>query len=211
MMRYLMAALMVALSACTSITPSREDIAALKAQALAYPETRSDRVRVVALHGGADQPAGSTNEHYLAAFAHHIKVDAGLRSRLRQFEVSYHAPNRFQLPGVPIVPVTIPDRIEITRAGQMLVDEAIPGGFTGTQSYRSLEVAKLRVGGGDYLLVLANGYLSNPLWLGVFSAEGEALYRGGLPHGAVRFIENVDGIAFVDAAGIGKRVIFLLP
>jgi hypothetical protein len=211
MTRYLTLALMAALSGCGGITPSREDVSALKAAAIAYPETRGERVRVVALRGAPNPPTARANEHYLAGFTHHIKVDPGLRSRLREFDVFYHAPNRYPNLGLPFVPLAIPDRVEITRGERLLVDEPILGGFTGSHSYRSLEVAKLRVGGGDYLLVLANGYLSNPLWLGVFSAEGDALYRVGLPHGALRFIENVDGIAFVDEAGNGKRVIFLLP
>lgn len=178
-------------------------------ETVTYPETRSEQVAISAVREPGAFVGMHTSHHKLVGFARHASVADGVRGRVREFEVQYHAPNRNPAVPEPYLPTSIPDRLMIKFNGDVFIEETIPQQFSGTLGHRSVEVAQLRVKNKSYLLVTSNSAPTNPLWLAIFSTSGELMYRAATPHGGYRFVENADGISMVDDAGYGKRITLL--
>ncbi|WP_222619313.1 hypothetical protein [Undibacterium hunanense] len=178
-------------------------------------EYRSSQVEVMLLRQQFLWHFPDANQH-LAQFAHHIQVDGTVPVRLQEFVITYHKPRRLTpaYSGSPAsagnasaMTADFVDEVQINRNGEFLVREAISPVFTGGQSYRRLEAAKLKVGNDAYVLTVANGFLHKPMWLAIFGTDGHAVYRIGLPHGTWQFTEHADGISMVDTSGSGRRLV----
>ena len=204
MARYLILITLAALAACNFSTRVAEPGAA------EYPETKNDTVRVTSVNAGGDTyvPPGMTQAG-LAGFERYASASDGVRARSGEFEVLYQAPNRHPEVAAPYQPALIQDRLMIMRAGQVLADEAIPAEFAGTTGSRRLDVAEINAGAKRFLVVTTRNDVRNPVWLAVFSSNGNLLYRAALPHGGVRFVEHADGLSMLDQAGHGKRITLL--
>lgn len=174
-----------------------------------FPEIRSDAVRIVDVHETGGFAAPHVAQSSLQSFARHVSLTDGVRGRLPDFEVLYHAPNRH--PGIaePYLPLSVPDRVMIMVDGDVFIEETIPHQFAGTLGNRALEVAQLKVGKKSYLLVTSNSTVRNPYWFALFDAKGNLLYRGATRHGGYRFVEHEDGISMLDDGGEGKRITFI--
>ncbi|MFZ6718873.1 hypothetical protein [Undibacterium sp. Ji49W] len=179
-------------------------------------EYRTSQVEVMLLRQQFLWPFPDADQH-LAQFAHHVKVDGSVPVRLQEFVIGYHKPRHLSAvstvaPASPVITANamtadFVDEVQISRNGQFLVREAISPVFTGAQSYRRLEVAKLKVGSEAYVLTVANSFLHKPMWLAIFGPDGHTVYRIGLPHGTWQFTEHADGISMVDTSGTGRRLV----
>lgn len=194
------------LSACTTVVPGKADHLAAATLAAAYPECRTKQIELVELRLPMQGLIPSNNFQHLAQFSQHVTVSANIPTRLREFVVLYETPNRSSAMRIPAVPLAVPDQVKIFKAEQLLASANVLTGFVGTQSYRQLEAAKLRVGKHSFLLLIANGFLNQAMWMGVFAEDGRKIYLGSMPHGAYQFIENEDGISLIDEFGNGKRL-----
>ncbi|MFZ6653700.1 hypothetical protein [Undibacterium sp. TJN19] len=199
----LAAGLVLGLTACSSM-PGHADRA--DAGNADLPEYRSPQVEVLTINQQFIWRMPDANQHF-AQFSQHILVDDSVPSRLQEFVVTYKTANHLGNPGMSTMTVQQSDELQISSNGQFVLSEAIPQGFTGRQSYRRLEVARLSVGRDIYLLALANSFMHRPLWLAVFGADGSTVYRAGLPHGNWQFIEHADGFSMVDTRGAGQRLV----
>ncbi|MFZ6746713.1 hypothetical protein ACO0LC_26095 [Undibacterium sp. JH2W] len=176
---------------------------------MALSEYRSQQVEVSMVRQQYIWRFPDANQH-LAQFAHHIQVDGTVPVRLQDFVITYRKPLRFSRGPAPDAGSMVSrpgDEVQISKNDQFLVTESIAPEFTGEQSYRRLEVAKLKVGDESYVLTVANGFLHRPMWLAIYAADGSAVYRIGLPHGHWQFTEHADGISMVDISGSGRRVL----
>jgi len=195
------------LAACSLRQMPFDQWAAFRIAAFTYPETRSTKVKVLDLR--LPPPGARADGPLLPGFAHHAGVGPNARALLDGFHLLYQAPNRHPQVPEPYLPPTMPDHVMIIRDGRALVNQELLPGFTGADGKRALEAAGLRTNGHNYLLVVARASPRDPMWMGIFGAKGEVLYRAGLPHGAYHFIENKDGVSIVDEAGFGRRIVLL--
>lgn len=200
MARYLIVIMAAILVACTYSSSGVER------DRVDYPETVSERVRVSTVFEGGDYVAPGALRKGLEGFARHASVADGVRGRVNDFEVLYHAPNRHAGVAAPYLPASVPDRLMIMFKGEVFIEEIIHEQFAGTQGTRSVDVAQLNVRDKRYLLVTSNSDVKNPLWLAIYNASGKLLFRSALAHGGYRFVEHADGISILDDAGHGKRV-----
>ena len=208
MTAYLTIVIAAVLSACSLRQMPFDEWAAFRTAAFAYPETRSSQVKVLALRQvPAPRSQAHTDGPLLPGFAHHTGVSPNARALLDGFHLLYQAPNRHPDVAEPYLPPTIPDHLMIIRDGKPLLDQELLPGFTGADGARALEAAGLRSNGAHYLLVVARASPRDPMWVGIFGARGEILYRAGMPHGAYHFTENKDGVSIVDEAGLGRRIV----
>lgn len=204
-------ALLLGLTACSGSMPVQPPQAGGSEQVLG--EYRSNQVEVVTLRQQFLWAFPDADQH-LAQFSRHVQVDGTTPVRLQEFVIQYRKPERRTIIGQQAYPgsgadmgAAISDEVQISRNGQFLVSEAIEPAFTGMQSYRRLEVAKLKVGNQSYVLTVANGFLHRPMWLAIFGPDGSPVYRIGLPHGTWQFTEHADGISMVDTSGSGRRLV----
>ena len=204
--KYGMAAgLLLSLLACGSSMPLQPGQLAPADQA--YSEYRSSQVEVVMIRQKYLWNFPDAYQH-LRQFSEHVQVDGQTPVQLQEFVVSY----RKQQPYVPneqanATKLRTGDEVQISKNGESLVSTAIAPAFTGQQSYRRLEVAKLQVGNEAYVLTVANGFLHRPMWLAIYGADGRPVYRIELPHGTWQFTEHADGISMVDTSGSGRRLV----
>jgi|GEM_PF-1634992 len=206
----LLAGLTLSLSACSGTMPVQPSQASLVDAEVALTEYRSNQVEVTVVRQQYVWRLPDANQH-LAQFNHHIQVDGSVPARLQDFVISYRKPPQHLFRSAPpesgVMAASSVDEVQISRNGQFLVRESIAPAFTGQQSYRRLEAARLKVGDETYVLTLANGFLHRPMWLAIFAADGSPVYRIGLPHGHWQFTEHADGISMVDTSGSGKRLL----
>ena len=203
--------LALSLSACSTtmpVPPSQAGTGEGGGDAI-LTEYSSNQVEVVVVRQQYVWRLPDANQH-LAQFAHHIQVDGSVPARLQEFVVTYRKSPRQQR-SMPVdsgvMTASLIDEVQISRNGQFLLKESISPAFTGEQSYRRLEAAKLKVGDETYVLTVANGFLHRPMWLAIFAADGSPVYRIGLPHGHWQFTEHADGISMVDTSGSGRRLL----
>ncbi len=194
MARYLVLLIAAALVASTYF--SSNVVASARSAASAYPETRSAHVEVSAWRNPGLYVAPAAADQALASFAHRIRLVDGERTRVRDFDLLYHAPS---------LAASAPDRLLIMAKGEVYSEEAIPAQFTGTLAQRTLDVAQFDVKGRHYLLVTAGGAPEQPRWFAIFDDGGQLLYRAATEHGGYRFAQLADGLSMVDDAGYGKR------
>jgi hypothetical protein len=197
------------LVACSGTMPVQPSQAKLAESEVALTEYRSNQVEVTVVRQQYVWRLPDANQH-LAQFTHHIQVDGSVPARLQDFVISYRKPqhlSRSASADNALMTASMVDEVQISRNGQFLVRESIAPAFTGQQSYRRLEAARLKVGDDSYVLTLANGFLHRPMWLAIFAADGSPVYRIGLPHGHWQFTEHADGISMVDTSGSGRRLL----
>ncbi|PXX37893.1 hypothetical protein DFR42_11452 [Undibacterium pigrum] len=198
------------LTACNSTMPVQPSQASLNDAEVTLTEYRSNQVEVTVVRQQYVWRLPDANQH-LAQFSHHIQVDGSVPARLQDFVISYRKPPQYLFRSVQpesgMMAASSVDEVQISRNGQFLVRESIAPAFTGQQSYRRLEAARLKVGDETYVLTLANGFLHRPMWLAIFAADGSPVYRLGLPHGHWQFTEHADGISMVDTSGSGRRLL----
>lgn len=209
MATYFTLILAVVLAACSMKQPPYDEWALYRATAIAYPETRSNHVQVSDVQMEPPHRTPHAHGRLLPTFAQRADVGPNARAELDGFGIIYQAPNRQPQVAEPYLPPTIPDRVLIVRDSKPLVDQEILPGFTGADGTRSLEAAGIRIGGRPYLLLVSRAAPGNPMWVAIFGARGEVMYRGALPNGVYHFTENKHGVTFVDDAGFGKRVVLL--
>lgn len=197
------------LVACSGTLPVQPSQANLAEGEAALTEYRSNQVEVTVVRQQYVWRLPDANQH-LAQFTHHIQVDGSVPARLQDFVISYRKPQHLSRSASPenaLMTASMVDEVQISRNGQFLVRESIAPAFTGQQSYRRLEAARLKVGDDSYVLTVANGFLHRPMWLAIFAADGSPVYRIGLPHGHWQFTEHADGISMVDTSGSGRRLL----
>ncbi|MES2042204.1 MAG: hypothetical protein V4495_30705 [Pseudomonadota bacterium] len=203
--------LALSLSACSTTVPAPPSQAGLGEGGgeAVLTEYRSNQVEVMVVRQQYVWRLPDANQH-LAQFAHHIQVDGSAPARLQEFVLTYRksqGQQRSMPAGSGVMTASLIDEVQISRNGQFLLRESISPAFTGEQSYRRLEAAKLRVGDETYVLTVANGFLHRPMWLAIFAADGSPVYRIGLPHGHWQLTEHADGISMVDTSGSGRRLL----
>ncbi|MCH8621094.1 hypothetical protein [Undibacterium sp. TS12] len=201
--------LLLSLTACSGSLPVQPTQANSSETVLG--EYRSNQVEVYTLRQQFLWAFPDADQH-LAQFSRHVQVDGSTPVRLQEFVIQYRKPERRNVisqqgNSASGMSMAISDEVQISRNGQFLVSEAIEPAFTGMQSYRRLEVAKLKVGNQSYVLTVANGFLHRPMWLAIFGPDGSPVYRIGLPHGTWQFTEHADGISMVDTSGSGRRLV----
>ena len=205
----LVVSLSMNLVACSGTMPVQPSQAKLAEGEVALTEYRSNQVEVTVVRQQYVWRLPDANQH-LAQFTHHIQVDGSVPARLQDFVISYRKPqhlSRSASADNALMTASMVDEVQISRNGQFLVRESIAPAFTGQQSYRRLEAARLKVGDDSYVLTVANGFLHRPMWLAIFAADGSPVYRIGLPHGHWQFTEHADGISMVDTSGSGRRLL----
>ncbi|MDP1977292.1 hypothetical protein [Undibacterium sp.] len=205
----LVVSLSMNLVACSGTMPVQPSQAKLAESEVALTEYRSNQVEVTVVRQQYVWRLPDANQH-LAQFTHHIQVDGSVPARLQDFVISYRKPqhlSRSASADNALMTASMVDEVQISRNGQFLVRESIAPAFTGQQSYRRLEAARLKVGDDSYVLTVANGFLHRPMWLAIFAADGSPVYRIGLPHGHWQFTEHADGISMVDTSGSGRRLL----
>lgn len=209
MATYFTFVIVAVLAACSMKSPPFDEWAQYRSAAAAYPETRSTRVHVSEVHMRPPHSNPHAAGVLLAGFSHRASVGPNQRAELDGFSVLYQAPNRNPQVAEPYLPPTVPDRVLIVRDSKPLVDQELLPGFTGIDNSRTVEAARIHIGGRPYLLLVSRAEQGNPMWVGIFGTRGEVLYRGALPNGIYHFTENRHGVTFVDDAGFGKRVVLL--
>jgi hypothetical protein len=205
--------LILGLSACSTTTmpapPAQAGAGMEGGTESVLTEYRSNQVEVTLVRQQYVWRLPDANQH-LAQFAHHIQVDGTVPARLQEFVVTYskapHLPRNTPADSASMS-ASLLDQVQISRNGRFMVSESISPVFTGEQSYRRLEAASLKVGNETYVLTVANGFLHRPMWLAIFAADGNPVYRIGLPHGHWQLTEHADGISIVDTSGSGRRLL----
>ncbi|MFZ6875829.1 hypothetical protein ACO0LF_27485 [Undibacterium sp. Di27W] len=205
------ASLLLGLFGCSSTMPVQPSMAFQESSqgGRVLSEYRSQQVEVSMIRQQYIWRFPDANQH-LAQFSRHIQLDGTVPVRLQDFVITYRKPLRFaHRPATDAGSMLSKagDEVQISRNEQFLVTEVIAPEFTGEQSYRRLEAARLKVGDESYVLTVANGFLHRPLWLAIYAADGRTVYRIGLPHGHWQFTEHADGISMVDTSGSGRRVL----
>jgi hypothetical protein len=196
--RYLILIVLAGLAACTYSTSSEQHGAA------AFPETRTAQIAVSEVRDPARFTLPGDGDG-LSGFVSQASLVNGDRVRLRNFEVLYHAPNRYPGVAAPYLPTTVPDRLMITLRDEVFIEESIPAEFAGTVGNRTVEAAQFDIKDKHYLLVTTGGAARNPRWFAIFNDSGKLLYRAATTHGGYRFARQADGITMIDDAGYGKR------
>lgn len=198
MTRYLILILLAALAACTYSSSGEQQ------GTVAFPETVTSQITVSAVREPARFVLPGDGEG-LSGFSSQVSLANGDRVHLPNFDVLYHAPNRYPGVAAPYLPTTVPDRLMITVHGEVFNEESIPADFAGTLGNRTVEIAQFDIKDKHYLLVTTGGAARNPRWFAIFNDSGKLLYRAATTHGGYRFARQADGITMVDEAGYGKR------